>query len=180
MSGLRLCISHIRCGRQKFWLQALWFVLATKVPGEKSLVWAPPFPSGLISSILHSYHILLPPTTVLPCTPYCWSHPCAIPPCPSAPLFGRNPEFSLPHHHPHVWLLFFLSAFESRNFFSSTLSHPNEHHQKCKRQTPGSPSSGAWPSHELGKSTAETAREVLLELWLEPAQRGWKLQEFNC
>lgn len=149
----------------------------TKAPGEKRLVWAPPLPSGFISPILHSYHILLPPTTVLPCTPHCLPHPCPIP--SHALLFvGRIPESSLPHHHPHIWLLSFLHL--NPGIFLLHIVSPQEHHQKCKRQTPGSPSSGAWPCHGLWKSAAETSREVRLVLWLEPAQGGWKLQEFNC
>lgn len=159
---------HIRCGRQKFSLQALWFVPGNQGPGEKRLVWAPPFPSGLISPILHSYLILLPPITVLPCTSHCQSHPHAI---PSLALllvllggFLNLPSPITTHMSGSCNLCIWI-----QEFFFSTLSHPNEHHQKCKRQTPGSPSLGAWPCHGLWKSAAETAREVRLELWVEPA-----------
>lgn len=107
MSALRLCISHIRCGRQKFWLQAL----RSRQPRSQvrkdlsgplltSLTLFPLFSTATTSFWLLPWSCLDP---ILPVTSS--GHP---QPCPSACLVGRIPESSLPHHYPHIWLLSFL------------------------------------------------------------------------
>lgn len=116
MSGLRLCISYIRCGRQKFWLQALWFVPGNQGPrwektclGSSSFLWLhfPLFSTATTSSCLPPRPCLAPHTAChihrpSPALSFCLSS------------WENSWVFTPPSPPTHLALV--PSAFESRNF----------------------------------------------------------------
>lgn len=180
MSGLRLCISHIRYDRQKCWPWGLQLV-----PGNELLRWEkispassspfplhfthppqPPRPSAsyrcpaLHPTLLFHFHA---PFLVLSFCLYCWEDSWVFPSLITTHMSGSCPFC--------VWI---------QEFFSSTLFHPSEYHWECSRGRLLALLSGAWSCCRLWKSAAETASEVLLDLRLQPAQEGWKLQGFIC